>query len=193
MSGRAALIAKRHCHHVPQSVTAQHHALFGHGRGLRLIGLRNNGCIQPLEVLFGMRRGQGIGAEKLAVVPPSVLQLRDTSPAAQTAGCRLESTVSGYDSVFCRHASRGVRRAERGGFEPPRAVYPPCRFSKPVHSTTLPSLQVGTINGFASESCFQRIRLAVALAVPTVGHRITAWPSTRKIVESAREACGGQP
>ena len=165
MSGRAALIAKRHCHNVPQSVTAQHHALFGHGRGLRLIGLRNNGCIQPLEVLFGMRRGQGIGAEKLAVVPPSVLQLRDTSPAAQTAGCRLESTVSGYDSVFCRHASRGVRRAERGGFEPPRAVYPPCRFSKPVHSTTLPSLQVFVIvttSEFSATAAFWPVAQLVA-------------------------------
>src|SRR5262249_62021160 len=34
-----------------------------------------------------------------------------------------------------------VGGAERGGFEPPMAVYPPCRFSKPVHSTTLPSLR----------------------------------------------------
>src|SRR6266478_345480 len=33
-------------------------------------------------------------------------------------------------------------RAERGGFEPPIAVYPRCRFSKPVHSTTLPSLRM---------------------------------------------------
>src|SRR5262249_3556034 len=53
--------------------------------------------------------------------------------------------------------SQAVRKTERGGFEPPRAVYPPCRFSKPVHSTTLPSLRIGVIVTTSGYSATARI------------------------------------
>src|SRR5262249_9273845 len=63
------------------------------------------------------------------------------APKRVFEGVRLAAT-SGF-SASC--GTRGTGTAERGGFEPPRAVYPPCRFSKPVHSTTLPSLRMFVI------------------------------------------------
>src|SRR5207237_10186906 len=71
--------------------------------------------------------------------------------------------------------------AERGGFEPPIAVYPRCRFSKPVHSTTLPSLRMFVIVTSSEFSATPRdshygVKLSI-LAIPNGGF----WQQSRAI------------